>query len=184
MWHTACGTEWLKWPGSAGPSTYRFSEKDYLSLPEAKDRQNRGDNTVITSHMTYCLLGLASHCDLCIHPGGEISMSGMIIANHRVCVCVCTLLCAHMYSPALKKSLNPLNRCLQNNLQQFLHFIRTINYETAVVFKQLISTSEFLGEIFLIYHLWPYDLMAKMASQAHVLVQHNISPQVALSIKG
>lgn len=93
-------------------------EKDYLSFPEVEDQQDRGDNSVITGHMTYCLLGLAPHSDLCIHPGGEISMSGMIIAGPCVCACMCVFVCVcvHFWS---EKSLNPLNRCLQNNLQQF-----------------------------------------------------------------
>lgn len=53
--------------------------------------------------MTCCLLGLASNCDLCIHPGGEISMSGMIIAwPWCACECACVLLCVHMYISVLK----------------------------------------------------------------------------------
>lgn len=105
MAHTAGDTEQFKWPGTSGLSTYWFSARSMkkITFHSLKPRISRTEK--ITSLMTSCLLGLASHCDLCIHPGGEISMSGMIIVGPCVCECACMLLCVHMYISVLK---NPI----------------------------------------------------------------------------
>lgn len=61
-----------EWPPAA-LSSYRFSAGSRRKItprsPKTEDERSRGDNSVITSHMTYCLLGLASHCDLWIRLG-------------------------------------------------------------------------------------------------------------------